>query len=213
MELIFSTHPLTPKIAPSIETANNYSIYVHMYVRMSPHIKNFLYSPPPIILGREEGTTSFNPSLVWASWGFPHTKQLPLIIMATITKYAEKVEELGEIVGKVEDFIPKDGSLYLSHSNLLKLDKRVLVQCFNNDKTEVTKLFCSGPVSELLRNKTISISNLALFSVQEKETKDGATILSIGMPANTSGTEIAKKDVKGKEWTPPVVEHDDLVTF
>lgn len=134
--------------------------------------------------------------------------------MATITKYAEKVEELGEIIGKVEDFIPEDGSLYLSGANLLKVDKKVLVQCFSADKKEVTKLYCSEPVSALLRNKVISVSNLALFSVQEKRTKDDkATILSIGMPANTSGFSFDKKEVKGKEWTPPAVEHKDLITF
>ena len=62
MELINLPHPHTPKIAPSIETTNSYSMYVHMYVNMSPHIKNFLYSPLPVILGGEEGTTYLNPS-------------------------------------------------------------------------------------------------------------------------------------------------------
>jgi hypothetical protein len=133
--------------------------------------------------------------------------------MATITKYAEKVEALGEIIGKVEDFIPQGGSLYLSAANLLKLDKKVVVNCFNKDKSEVTKLFCSDPVSALLRTKAISVSNLALFSVQEKTTKDGAQILSVGMPANTSGFSFDKKELKGKEWTPEAVEHDDIIAF
>ena len=117
----------------------------------------------------------------------------------------EEVAIVGEAVGP-------NGTLSLSPKNFKNADKRVVVILKREDGTSTEPIVCSQSVSDGLRAKEITVSNLFNFSIYEQTAMNGETYLQIGMPSG-AGSLMEFKNTGGTEYSAPVVEAEELVAF
>ncbi|HAZ23390.1 MAG TPA: hypothetical protein DCY95_00750 [Algoriphagus sp.] len=117
-----------------------------------------------------------------------------------------------EEIGMVAELCGPNGSLSLIPSNLTNSDKRVVVVLKREDGTS-TAITCSSRVSEGVRAKDITVSNLFGFTVYKQiNSTTGEEYPMIGMPAG-QGTLITFANEGATEYQPAVINTDELVAF
>ena len=117
-----------------------------------------------------------------------------------------------EEIGMVAELCGPNGTLNLVPSNFNNLDKRVVVVLKREDGTS-TAITCSARVSEGVRAKDITISNLFGFTVYKQiNSTTGEEYAMIGMPSGNS-TLISFKNEGVVDYQPELVNTDDLVAF
>ena len=110
----------------------------------------------------------------------------------------------------VAELCGPNGTLNLVPSNFAS-DKRVVVVLKREDGTSVG-ITCSSKVSEGLRAKDITMSNLFGFTVYKQiNSTTGEEYAMIAMPAGSALIEFKNEGVT--EYEPAVINSDDLVAF
>lgn len=89
---------------------------------------------------------------------------------------------------------------------------RVVVMLRKPNGTEL-KLICSKPVSQGIRAKTITLSQLIGFPIGVHTTMDGTEIPQIQMPNGAGFEDFGQADGEVKAYQSESVDHQDLVAF
>lgn len=115
-----------------------------------------------------------------------------------------------EEIGMVAELCGPNGTLNLIPSNFAS-EKRVVVVLKREDGTSTT-VTCSSKVSDGLRAKDITMSNLFGFTVfKQINSTTGDEYAMIGMPSGQNLIEFKNEGVT--EYQPELVNTDDLVAF
>jgi len=120
--------------------------------------------------------------------------------MALEFKVFERAENTLNSLGTVLENVGKNGSLSVIPANLKDTSKRVVIILKKADGTS-TGVTCSKKVSDGIRNKEITMSNVLGFDILEGE----SGVPFISMPAGEALQAIAVKDLKPKAYEPKTV--------
>tara|TARA_R110000803_G_scaffold32307_1_gene71276 strand:- start:379 stop:810 length:432 start_codon:yes stop_codon:yes gene_type:complete len=143
--------------------------------------------------------------------------------MSDLLKYNE-VESNGserEILSTVKE-AGVGAKILLSKANLKKEVQtyadggtgynRVVVMLRKADNTQL-KLICSKPVSQGIRSKDITVSNLRAFPIGEHITLDGTAIPQIQMPTGAGFEEFGAADGEVQAYQAESTNPEDYVAF
>lgn len=117
-----------------------------------------------------------------------------------------------EEIGMVAELCGPNGTVNLIPSNFSNTEKRVVIVLKREDGTS-TAITCSSKVSDGLRAKDITMSNLFGFTVYKQiNSTTGEEYAMVGMPSGNA-TLISFKNEGVTEYQPELVNTDDLVAF
>lgn len=122
-------------------------------------------------------------------------------------KVYERTENSLISEGTVLSAIGTKGSISLIPKNFKDATKRVAI-VLKNAKGASLIVSCSEQVSKGLRDKSITVNQLAGFEILSNE--DGVPFIS--MPTGAL-IEFKASELKVKEYTPAAVDYSELVTF
>lgn len=126
--------------------------------------------------------------------------------MVEFKKYEGSTTEMTDL-GTVKDLIGKGGNLTLRQKNFNDNSKRVVIFAEKKDGTSAV-ISCSKQVSDALRAKKLTISQLAGLSVLENT--DGVAFVS--MPAS-EGLKYAVDKIKVEATVVTAEALQDLIAF
>jgi len=140
------------------------------------------------------------------------------------TSIADKIDwsslETQEIdrveLGTVAEACGPEGRIEYSENNLLNEEKRCVIWLFNPDKSEEGKMiYCSPAVSELIRDKKLSVSQVMSMSIYEAFTKEGQQFFQVQMPTTGQRYSFSVKEHANanETFTKEVVKAEDLLAF
>ena len=110
------------------------------------------------------------------------------------------------VIGSVADIIGINGGISYTLENLHNPAVRVQLTLVNAEGLE-SKVVCSPKVSELLRKKEITLSNVATFPISEQVSLSGEEINVVAMPASARHRIDHKlADLKPAEYKSAVAE-------
>ena len=129
--------------------------------------------------------------------------------MALEFKLYERTERTE--LGTVAELTGVGGKIALSPPNFINHDKRVVIVMKKANGTSA-QVVCSSNVSNGLRAKEITLSQVQGFPVVEQITNDGEIINIVTMP---SGGALVEFNVTGEvaEYKAPVFDPSELVAF
>ena len=129
--------------------------------------------------------------------------------MALEFKLYERTERTE--LGTVAELTGVGGKIALSPPNFINHDKRVVIVMKKANGTSA-QVVCSSNVSNGLRAKEITLSQVQGFPVVEQITNDGEIINIVTMP---SGGSLVEFNVTGEvaEYKAPVFDPSELVAF
>lgn len=127
------------------------------------------------------------------------------------TQNVERVE-----LGTVSEACGPLGYIEYSESNLRNDEKRCVIWLFNPDKSEEGKMiYCSPAVSELIRDKKLSVSQVMSMSIYEAFTQEGQQFFQVQMPTGGQRYRFSVKDYANTNETfkQEVVDASELLAF
>lgn len=113
-------------------------------------------------------------------------------------------------LGTLKDLAGKGGKLGFIPANFNNPEKQVAIVIKRADGTSTT-VACSKPLSAMLRNKEITLGEVALFNVTEAP--NGSNFVGLPLAAGNGMIEFEIDKLKTKAYEPQTINHDELIVM
>jgi hypothetical protein len=131
--------------------------------------------------------------------------------MENLIKFEQRAQAERETLGTVSSIAGKGATISFIKNNFLNPDKRLYIVIKRPDGASAS-FTCSPNVGNGVRDKSISVSQLAGFPICEAVSQDGEVFAQIQMPNGQGLVEAGSLDVV-TEFVPEKFDPSDLVKF